>query len=118
MAQELDEHVKEFRTRRLTEGPHTFVATDALVMKVREGGRVVKVSTLVATGINHHGLDLSACHSLSRRRVCRRHVKECAVRNEPFLGMGCRRVCDAQSGRAREDVPPEWVRLVKTSTTA
>ncbi|MGC1207332.1 MAG: IS256 family transposase, partial [Ornithinimicrobium sp.] len=55
MAQELDEHVAEFRTRRLTEGPHTFVAADALTMKVREGGRVVKVSTLVATGINKEG---------------------------------------------------------------
>ncbi|MGI8946862.1 MAG: IS256 family transposase [Ornithinimicrobium sp.] len=55
MAQELDEHVNEFRTRRLTEGPHTFVAADALTMKVREGGRVVKVSCLVATGINNQG---------------------------------------------------------------
>lgn len=55
MAQELDEHVSEFRTRRLTEGPHTFVAADALTMKVREGGRVVKVATLVATGINKEG---------------------------------------------------------------
>src|SRR5579875_2999842 len=41
MAQELDAHVEEFRTRRLEEaGPFTFVAADALVLKVREGGRV------------------------------------------------------------------------------
>jgi putative transposase len=42
MAKDLDEHVAEFRTRRLADaGPFTFVAADALVLKVREGGRVV-----------------------------------------------------------------------------
>ena len=44
MAKELDEHVEQFRTRRLEDaGPFTFVAADALVLKVREGGRVVPV---------------------------------------------------------------------------
>src|SRR4051812_37234033 len=53
MATELDEHVEEFRTRPLAEaGPFTFVAADALVLKVREGGRVVPVHALVATGVN------------------------------------------------------------------
>lgn len=56
MAKELDEHVEEFRTRRLQDaGPFTFVAADALVLKVREGGRVVPVHVLVATGINADG---------------------------------------------------------------
>lgn len=55
MAQDLDEHMNAFRTRRLTEGPHTFVAADALTMKVREGGRVVKISCLAATGVNKEG---------------------------------------------------------------
>mgnify|MGYP006201096811 CR=1 FL=1 len=32
-------------------GPFTFVAADALVLKVREGGRVVGVHALVATGV-------------------------------------------------------------------
>ena len=42
MAAELDEHVEQFRTRPLADsGPFTFVAADALVLKVREGGRVV-----------------------------------------------------------------------------
>jgi putative transposase len=36
-------------------GPYTFVAADALVMKVREHGRVVKLAVLVATGINADG---------------------------------------------------------------
>ena len=56
MAKELDGCVEEFRTRSLAEsGPFTFVAADALVLKVREGGRVVPVHALVATGVNADG---------------------------------------------------------------
>jgi putative transposase len=56
MAAELDAHVEQFRTRSLAEaGPFTFVAADALVVKVREGGRVVPVHALVATGVNADG---------------------------------------------------------------
>jgi len=56
MSAELDAQVEDFRTRRLEEaGPFTFVAADALVLKVREGGRVVPVHALVATGINADG---------------------------------------------------------------
>ena len=55
MARDLDEHVDSFRTRPLDQGPYTFVAADALVLKVREGGRVVAVHALVATGVNADG---------------------------------------------------------------
>jgi putative transposase len=55
MAAELDATVAEFRGRPLDAGPYTFVAADALVLKVREGGRVVNVHTLVATGVNADG---------------------------------------------------------------
>jgi putative transposase len=56
MAKDLDQQVHEFRTRRLEDaGPFTFVAADALVLKVREGGRVVGVHCLVATGVNNDG---------------------------------------------------------------
>jgi transposase-like protein len=55
MAAELDEAVEQFRTRPLDQGPYTFVAADALVLKVREGGRVVNVHALVATGVNGDG---------------------------------------------------------------
>jgi transposase-like protein len=56
MARELDEQVEQFRTRRLEDaGPFTFLAADALVLKVREGGRVVPVHVLVATGVNADG---------------------------------------------------------------
>ena len=46
---------RAFRSRPLDAGPYTFVAADALTMKVREGGRVVKVAALVATGVNADG---------------------------------------------------------------
>lgn len=56
MASDLDEHVEEFRHRPLdAAGPFTFVAADALTMKVREGGRVVAAVALVATGVNDDG---------------------------------------------------------------
>jgi putative transposase len=55
MAADLDAQVEAFRTRPLDAGPYTFVAADALVLKVREGGRVVGVHALVATGVNVDG---------------------------------------------------------------
>ncbi len=56
MAKDLDAHVEQFRTRSLSDtGPFTFLAADALVLKVREGGRVVAVHALVATGVNADG---------------------------------------------------------------
>jgi putative transposase len=55
MAKDLDEQVEAFRSRPLDQGPYTFVAADALTMKVREGGRVVQVACLVATGVNADG---------------------------------------------------------------
>ena len=56
MAADLDEHVEQFRHRPLdAAGPFTFVAADALTMKVREGGRVVNAVVLIATGVNGDG---------------------------------------------------------------
>ena len=55
MAKDLDAQVADFRHRPLDAGPYTFVAADALVLKVREGGRVVNVHALVATGVNGDG---------------------------------------------------------------
>jgi putative transposase len=56
MAADLDEQVAAFRTRPLGDaGPFTFVAADALTMKVRENGRVVNAVVLVATGVNADG---------------------------------------------------------------
>src|SRR5690554_4821249 len=56
MAAELDEHVEQFHHRPLGDaGPFTFVAADALTMKVRECGRVINAVVLVATGVNADG---------------------------------------------------------------
>jgi transposase-like protein len=55
IARDLDELVRDFRERPLDAGPYTFVAADALTMKVREGGRVIKIAVMVATGVNADG---------------------------------------------------------------
>jgi transposase-like protein len=55
MAKTLDARVAEFRNRPLDGSPYTFCWADALVMKVREGGRVVNVHVLVAVGVNADG---------------------------------------------------------------
>jgi transposase-like protein len=55
MAKSLDGAVEAFRTRPLDGGPYAFVAADALVLKVREGGRTVNVHALLAVGVNAEG---------------------------------------------------------------
>ncbi len=55
MTKDLDAQVEAFRTRPLDAGPYTFLAADALTMKVREDGRVVKIAVMVATGVNADG---------------------------------------------------------------
>ena len=56
MAADLDATVEDFRRRPLdAAGPFTFVAADALTMKVREGGRVINAVVLLATGVNGDG---------------------------------------------------------------
>ena len=54
-AKDLDTKVAEFRNRPLDAGPYTYVWLDALFHKVREGGRVVSVATVIATGVNADG---------------------------------------------------------------
>jgi putative transposase len=55
MARTLDAQVEAFRTRPLDAGPYTYVWLDGLTMKVREGGRIVNVVVVVATGVNANG---------------------------------------------------------------
>jgi transposase-like protein len=55
MAGELDEMVTEFRNRPLDNGPYTYVWMDALTQKVREGGRIINVAVVTATGVNAEG---------------------------------------------------------------
>src|ERR671923_1380397 len=55
MAKSLDGMVADFRNRPLDAGPYTYVWIDALSQRCREGGRVVNVSTAIATGVNADG---------------------------------------------------------------
>ncbi len=51
----LGEVVEKWRNRPLGASPYTFVWIDALVIKVREGGRIANTSVLVATAVNVEG---------------------------------------------------------------
>jgi putative transposase len=55
LAKELDDVVEGFRNRRLDRGPYTFVWLDAMTQRCRDGGRVVNVVTVIATGVNGNG---------------------------------------------------------------
>jgi len=55
MAAELDTKVTEFRERPLDAGPYRYLWIDALTQKVREGGRVVNVSAVIATAVTAEG---------------------------------------------------------------
>ncbi len=50
----LDERVQDFLSRPLT-GEWPYVWLDATYLKVREGGRVVSVAAIIATGVNSDG---------------------------------------------------------------
>jgi len=55
LAGELDALVAEFRDRPLDGGPYRYLWIDALTQRVREGGRVVNVSAVIATAANSEG---------------------------------------------------------------
>jgi putative transposase len=55
MAKSLDGQVAAFRNRPLDKAPYAYVWIDALTQRVREDGRIVNVSALVATGVNAEG---------------------------------------------------------------
>jgi len=55
LAKSLDAAVEAFRSRPLDGAPYTYVWLDALVMKVREGGRIVNLAAVVATGVSADG---------------------------------------------------------------
>jgi len=63
MAKDLDGQVEAFRSRPLDAGPYTFLAADALVLKVREAGRTINVHTLIATAVGavYRSWPMSGC---------------------------------------------------------
>src|SRR5439155_15907038 len=55
LAQSLDQIVEEFRSRPLDGAPYAYVTLDALVVKCREGGRIVNVCVVHAVGVTKDG---------------------------------------------------------------
>lgn len=55
MAKSLDEIVSDFRQRPLDQGPYRYLWVDAIAQRCREGGRVVNVTAVTATGVNADG---------------------------------------------------------------
>jgi len=55
LAKELDGIVEQFRNRPLDGGPYTYMLLDAHVQRCREGGRIVNVAVVIATGVNADG---------------------------------------------------------------
>jgi transposase-like protein len=55
MAKELDHVVAEFRNRPLDAGPYRYLWIDGVTQRVREGGRVVNVTAVIATAVNGEG---------------------------------------------------------------
>lgn len=55
MAKSLDEAVEQFRNRPLDAGPYNYLWIDALMIRCREGGRIVNVAVVLATGVNGQG---------------------------------------------------------------
>jgi len=55
LAESLDAVVEQFRSRPLDNGPYTYLWIDALVLKCREGGRIVNVCAMIATAVNAEG---------------------------------------------------------------
>ena len=55
MAKSLDAEVEAFRSRPLDGGSYPYVWLDALSIRVREAGRVSKVTVMVATAVNAEG---------------------------------------------------------------
>ena len=120
MAAELDTVVEDFRARPLDSGPYTFVAADALVLKVREGGRVVNVHALLATGVNGDGhreilgLQVTSAEDgagwlgFFRDLTARSLSGVALVTSEPTAGLPRRsaRRCRAQPGKDAAPITP------------
>lgn len=55
MAKSLDEEVAAFRARPLDAGPYPYLWLDALAVRVREQGRIVRCACVVASAVNADG---------------------------------------------------------------
>ena len=82
---ELDEVVEDWRTRPLDDGPYPFMWIDAMVLKVREGGRIVNISALIATAVNAEGRREIVGLKLGPQRPARRGRRSYVI----WLRGGC-----------------------------
>ncbi len=55
LCRQLDPIVNQWRQRKLSDKAYPFLIVDALVIKIRRGGRVCPFSVLIVTGINSDG---------------------------------------------------------------
>ena len=55
LCKQLDPIVEKWKSRSLAEQPYPFMMVDAIVLKIREGGRVRPHSALIAIGVNASG---------------------------------------------------------------
>lgn len=75
MAKDLGEQVEAYRTRPSDAGPYTFVAADALVLKIRQGGRVANIHAPDGTGVNADGhREVLGIQAALPRRCTRLHT--------------------------------------------
>jgi putative transposase len=102
LAGELDEIVEGFRTRPLDMGPYPYLMVDALVVKVREGGRIVNVCVCHATAVNTEGYRESLGSTSSPRRTAPRGWASCAVWS--------RAACRGCSWSPQTRIPASWTR--------
>ena len=68
ICQELDATVESFLGRPLDGGPYPYLWLDALTQKVREDGRIVNVSVVVATAVNAEGHLPESCRRPASHR--------------------------------------------------
>jgi transposase-like protein len=78
MAKHLDEQVATSRNRPLDQGPYAFVRVDALIQKVREGGRIVNVHALIAVGVHADGTARSSAWTWPPARTAPAGSPSCA----------------------------------------
>lgn len=85
MAKELDEMVADFRARPLDSRPYYYLSCDALTMKVPEGGRVVKISVLITTGVNNDGYRELLGMQLATSKSVKSWIPDSSMTSKPVV---------------------------------
>ena len=85
MAKELDEMVADFRARPLDASPYYYLSCDALTMKVPEGGRVVKISVLITTGVNNDGYRELLGMQLATSKSVKSWIPDSSMTSKPVV---------------------------------